>query len=229
MRKVLIIGGASGIGYGIAKTLSNNYEITCVGRKERNNFEFNYLKCNVTSNEIVNIFNKDNYDVLIYCAGIISTEEESINYNEDEINKVIDINLKGCIKTNQLFIDNCIKNNIKGKIINIASISSRGSKYFPIYAASKSGIISYTKSIASRYESIQANVISPGVIKTDMSYHETPNFDDYIPDIINNTPVKRLGNPIDIANVVEFLLSDKASFITGEEIVVDGGYTLPKE
>lgn len=62
-----------------------------------------------------------------------------------------------------------------------------------------------------------------------MSYHETPNFDEYIPSIIENTPAKRLGNTTDIANTVEFLLSDKASFITGQEIVVDGGYTLPKE
>ena len=169
------------------------------------------------------------YDVLIYCAGIISSEEESFNYNEEEINSLIDTNLKGCIRCNQLFIDSCLKNNISGKIINISSISNKGSKYFPIYAATKAGILTYTKSIASRYDKIQSNVISPGVIKTDMSYHETPNFDEYIPSIIENTPAKRLGNTTDIANTVEFLLSDKASFITGQEIVVDGGYTLPKE
>ena len=126
-------------------------------------------------------------------------------------------------------IDSCLKNSISGKIINISSISNKGSKYFPIYAATKAGILTYTKSIASRYDKIQSNVISPGVIKTDMSYHETPNFDEYIPSIIENTPAKRLGNTTDIANTVEFLLSDKASFITGQEIVVDGGYTLPKE
>ena len=90
-------------------------------------------------------------------------------------------------------------------------------------------MLAYTKSIASRYENVQSNVISPGVIKTDMSYQESPDFDDYISEIVDNTPVKRLGNPLDIANTVEFLLSDKAEFITGQEIVVDGGYTLPKE
>ena len=62
-----------------------------------------------------------------------------------------------------------------------------------------------------------------------MSYHETPNFDEYIPNIIENTPAKRLGSTVDVANAIEFLLSDKADFITGQELVVDGGYTLPKE
>ena len=230
MKKLLIIGGGSGIGYEIAKTLnSNNYDVTCVGRKGRNNFEFNYIKCDVSKDNMSSLYETNIYDVLIYCAGIISSEEESFNYNEEEINSLIDTNLKGCIRCNQLFIDSCLKNNISGKIINISSISNKGSKYFPIYAATKAGILSYTKSIASRYDKIQSNVISPGVIKTDMSYHETPNFDEYIPSIIENTPAKRLGNTTDIANTVEFLLSDKASFITGQEIVVDGGYTLPKE
>ena len=230
MKRVLIIGGGSGIGFEIAKMLNaNNYDVTCVGRKNRNDFEFNYIKCDVAKDDIRSLYEVNIYDILIYCAGIISCEEESFCYNETETDNLIDINLKGCIKCNQLFIDNCLKNNITGKIINISSTSNKGSKYFPIYAATKAGILTYTKSIASRYDKIQANVISPGVIKTDMSYHETPNFDEYVPSIIDNTPAKRLGNTTDIANTVEFLLSDKASFITGQEIVVDGGYTLPKE
>lgn len=231
MKKALIIGGGSGIGLEIARTLSSNdYKVTCVGRRERNGFEFEYIKCDVSnSNEVRKLFNNRVYDVLVYSAGIISSEEESFKYNEEEINNIIDINLKGCIRTNQLFIDKCLENNIHGKIINISSISNKGSKYFPIYATSKAGIIAYTKSIASRYENIVANVISPGVIKTDMSYWETPNFDEYIPSIIENTPLKRLGSTVDIANAVEFLLSDKLNFITGQELVIDGGYTLPKE
>ena len=230
MKKVLIVGGGSGIGLEVARTLaSKDYEITCVGRKERNNFEFEYVRCDVSKDDVTKLFENNIYDVLIYCAGIISSGEESFKYNEEEMNNIIDINLKGCMKTNQLFIDKCLENNIDGKIINISSISNKGSKYFPIYASSKAGILAYTKSIASRYETIKANVISPGVIKTDMSYHETPNFDEYVPSIIESTPAKRLGSTTDIANAVEFLLSDKAEFITGQELVIDGGYTLPRE
>ena len=230
MKKALVVGGGSGIGFEIAKMLhSNSYDVTCVGNKDRDDFEFNYIKCDVSKDSVNTIYETNMYDVLVYCAGIISSEEESFSYNEEEINDLVDTNLKGCIRCNHLFIDSCLKNNIPGKIINISSISNKGSKYFPVYAATKAGILAYTKSIASRYETIQANIISPGVIKTDMSYRETPDFDEYIPSIIENTPVKRLGNTVDIANTAEFLLSDKARFITGQEIVVDGGYTLPKE
>ena len=133
-----------------------------------------------------------------------------------------------CLKV----IDNWKENNIKGNIINIGSIAARnGSKYFPIYASSKGGIIAFSKSIASRYGEygIRCNVISPGVIKTPMSYIETPNFDDYIEEIENKTPLKRLGNPQDIANVALFLANNSSYFITGQEIIVDGGYTLSQE
>ena len=129
-------------------------------------------------------------------------------------------------------IDKWKENNIKGNIINIGSIvANNGSKYFPIYSASKAGIVAFSKSIASRYGKlgIRCNIISPGVIKTPMSYIETPDFDDYIEDIENNTPLERLGNPDDIAKVALFLDSDNSLFITGQDIVVDGGYTLSQE
>lgn len=82
MKKVLIIGGWSGIGFEIAKTLdTNGYEVTCVGRKERNNISFKYIKCDVSKkDEVTKLFSNSVYDVLVYCAGIISSEEESFKY-----------------------------------------------------------------------------------------------------------------------------------------------------
>ena len=242
-RKVLITGGGTGIGKAIAKTFyEKGYKVYILGRRKEKleevcndtNNSINYFICDISNdNDIKQIINKlNNIDTLINCAGIISSGEEKEKYDYLELNSIIDTNLKGTISMCLQMIDKWKENNIKGNIINIGSIvANNGSKYFPIYSASKAGIVAFSKSIASRYDKlgIRCNIISPGVIKTPMSYIETPDFDDYIEDIENNTPLERLGNPDDIAKVALFLDSDNSLFITGQDIVVDGGYTLSQE
>jgi NAD(P)-dependent dehydrogenase (short-subunit alcohol dehydrogenase family) len=201
---------------------------------ESSDNSINYFVCDINKdNDIKSILNQlDKVDTLINCAGIISSGEESEKYDSLELNNIIDTNLKGTLSICLQMIDKWKDDNIKGNIINIGSIASKnGSKYFPLYASAKAGIIAFSKSIAARYGEfgIRCNVISPGVIKTPMSYVETPNFDDYIENIENRTPLKRLGKPNDIAKVALFLDSDNSEFITGQEIVVDGGYTLSQE
>lgn len=242
-KRVLITGGGTGIGEAIAKLFcKEGYKVYILGRrkeklekvhKDTNNL-IDYFVCDINNaNDVKKIINQiDRIDTLINCAGIISSGEESEKYDCLELNDIINTNLKSILSISLQMIDKCKENNIKGNIINIGSIAARnGSKYFPIYSSSKAGIIAFSKSIASRYGEygIRCNVISPGVIKTPMSYVETPNFDDYIEEIENKTPLKRLGNPNDIAKVALFLDSCNSEFITGQEIVVDGGYTLSQE
>lgn len=242
-KKVLITGGGSGIGESIAKTFfENDYEVYILGRKKEKlekvcndtNNSISYFVCDINNdNDIKQIINElGEIDTLINCAGIISSGEESEKYDYLELNDIINTNLTSTLSICLQMIDKWRNNNIKGNIINVGSIAAKnGSKYFPIYSSSKAGIITFSKSIASRYGEfgIRCNVISPGVIKTPMSYVETPNFDNYIKDIENKTPLRRLGNPNDIAKVALFLDSDDSGFITGQEIVVDGGYTLSQE
>lgn len=242
-KTVLITGGGTGIGQAISVTFCNSgYDVYILGRrkeklekvsKDSNNL-INYFVCDINDNnatkQIINKIGK--VDTLINCAGIISSGEESEKYDYVELNDIIDTNLKGTLSICLQMIDKWKENNLKGNIINIGSIAAKnGSKYFPIYSSSKAGIIAFSKSIASRYGEfgVRCNVISPGVIKTPMSYVETPNFDDYIEEIENKTPLKRLGNPDDIAKIALFLDNDSSEFVTGQEIVVDGGYTLSQE
>lgn len=242
-KKVLITGGGTGIGEAIAKTFyKDGYEVYILGRRKDKlekvsndtNNSIKYYVCDINNdNDVEQIINElDGIDTLINCAGIISSDEESEKYNELELNNIINTNLKSILGICLQMIDKWRENNIKGNIINIGSIAAKdGSKYFPIYSSSKGGIIAFSKSIASRYGEygIRCNVISPGVIKTPMSYIETPNFDDYIEEIESKTPLKRLGNPNDIANVALFLDNNNSEFITGQEIIVDGGDTLSQE
>lgn len=242
-KTVLITGGGTGIGEAIAKTFyKNGYKVYILGRRkeklekvcEESGNSINYFVCDINNdNDIKSILNKlDKIDTLINCSGIISSGEESEKYDYDELDDIINTNLKGILSICLQMIDKWKENNLKGNIINIGSIAAKnGSKYFPIYSSSKAGIIAFSKSIASRYGEfgIRCNVISPGVIKTPMSYVETPNFDDYIEEIENKIPLKRLGNPDDIAKIALFLDNDSSEFVTGQEIVVDGGYTLSQE
>lgn len=242
-KKVLITGGGTGIGEAIAKVFcQEGYEVYILGRRKEKlekvqndtGNAINYFVCDINNdNDIKQIITQlDKIDTLVNCAGIISSGEESETYDDLELNDIINTNLKSILSICLQMIDKWKENNIKGNIINIGSIAARnGSKYFPIYSSSKAGIIAFSKSIASRYGEygIRCNVISPGVIKTPMSYIETPNFDDYIEEIEDKTPLKRLGNPDDIAKVALFLDSNNSEFITGQEIIVDGGYTLSQE
>lgn len=243
VKKVIVTGGGTGIGESIAKLFCREgYEVYIIGRRKEKlekvyndtNNLINYFVCDINDeNEMNQIINKiDNVNTLINCAGIISSGEESEKYNYLELDDIINTNLKSIISISLKIIDKWKDNNIKGNIINIGSIVARnGSKYFPIYSSSKAGIIAFSKSIASRYGEygIRCNVISPGVIQTPMSYVETPNFDDFIEEIKEKTPLRRLGKPSDIAKVALFLDSDNSEFITGQEIIVDGGYTLSQE
>ena len=113
-----------------------------------------------------------------------------------------------------------------GKIINISSMwGVVGSSMESLYSASKAAINNLTLSLAKELgpSNINVNAICPGLIDTKMNKNLTK---ETIDEIVNNTPLGRIGKPEDVANLTEFLLSEKANFITGQIITIDGGLTL---
>ena len=119
-----------------------------------------------------------------------------------------------------------IFNLCKGKIVSIASIIGiMGNSGQANYAASKAGIIGFTKSVARELASrnISVNAVAPGYIQTDM----TAKLSDELKEaMLKNIPLNRLGSPVDVANVCLFLASSDADYITGQTIVVDGGMAM---
>lgn len=163
-------------------------------------------------------------DILINNAGVITRPGDYKNMTEVDFNKTIDVNLKGtynCIKA----IIPIMKKQKSGRIINIGSVFGiLGAAPVAAYCAAKAGVINLTKSLAKELApDILVNCVAPGTIDTDMT---RAGGEELIKHISENTPLKRMGKPEEVAKAVLFLASDDSSFITGHILVVDGGYSL---
>jgi 3-oxoacyl-[acyl-carrier protein] reductase len=175
------------------------------------------------SQKFVDLVIKDfgTIDVLINNAGI-TKDNLLMRMNEDDFDKVIEVNLKSVFNMVKATQRTFLKNR-SGSIINISSIVGvKGNAGQSNYAASKAGIIGFSKSIALELGSrnIRSNVIAPGFIQTEMTDKLNQ---DVVNQWISGIPLKRGGTPEDVANLCLFLSSDLSTFITGQVINVDGG------
>ena len=237
-KKVIITGATGGIGNSLVKKFyENGSTVLATGTKEEKldklKSEFNNIqveKFNLGEHAKVESFIESandklgGLDILINNAGI-NLDSLTIRLTEENWKKVLDVNLTSSFLMCKYAIKKMIKNK-SGKIINITSIVGHtGNVGQANYAASKSGIIGMSKSLALEYakKNININCISPGFIKTNMTDKIDPKFKELI---IAKIPSNRLGEPIDVANAVAFLSSEMSDYITGETIHVNGGMYL---
>ena len=163
-------------------------------------------------------------DIMVNNAGI-TKDTLILRMKEEDFNSVIDVNLKGvfnCLKT----ITPVMVRQKSGKIINLSSVVGIAGNAGQVnYAASKAGVIGMTKSLAKEIgaRGITVNAVAPGFIETDMTEVLGEKFKEETKKAI---PLKRLGKPEDVANVVAFLASEDADYITGQVIQVDGGMVM---
>lgn len=241
MDKVAMITGATrGIGKQIALTLANEgYNIVLNYRTEndelkqlKNEIESKKVKCLIVQGDVTNFedckqmigsaieeFGK--VDVLVNNAGI-TKDMLLARMKEEDFKQVIDVNLVGTFNMTKNVISYMMKAR-NGRIINISSVVGiAGNAGQTNYSASKAGIIGFTKSLAKEVASrnILVNAVAPGFIETNMTEVLKQEVKD---EIAKNIPLKRMGTPQDVANVVKFLASEDSSYITGQVISVDGG------
>ena len=241
MDKVAMITGATrGIGKQIALTLANEgYNIVLNYRTKndeliqaKNEIESKNVKCLTVQGDVTNFedckqmiesaikeFGK--IDVLINNAGI-TKDMLLARMKEEDFKQVIDVNLVGTFNMTKNVISYMMKAR-NGRIINISSVVGfAGNAGQTNYSASKAGIIGFTKSLAKEVASrnILVNAVAPGFIETNMTDVLKQEVKD---EIAKNIPLKRMGTPQDVANVVKFLASEDSSYITGQVISVDGG------
>jgi len=169
-------------------------------------------------------------DLLVNCAGVAKRIPAEVMAEKDW-DMVIDVNLKGTFLTNQIVGREMIKQK-KGNIINIASISgitcNKGLDGQSAYCASKAGVILFSKELSIEWAkyNIRVNCISPGYMKTPMTYKTRTNSDKTVyKELVDSVPMRRYGDPKELIGAIIFLASDASSFVLGTNLIVDGGYT----
>jgi len=244
MKKTVLITGASrGIGSAIAKVFAkNNYNVI-----------INYFKSEKEALSLqANLF-KNGYDVIAYKADITKRSEAEAMINEGikrfgsidvvvnnagisqqklftditegEWDYMLNVHIKGMFNCTQYALPHMIRRK-KGKIINISSIWGMvGASCEVHYSTAKAGMIGFTKALAKEVgpSNIQVNCVAPGIIETDMNSFLDEKEKEWL---VEDTPLMRFGKCEEVAESVLYLASDKADFITGQVISINGGFVI---
>ena len=239
----IVTGGTRGIGRAIALKLADKGANIVINYRnsdkeaeelkailEEKGVKVLTVKCDISNFEdSKNIMDKckevfGKIDILVNNAGI-TKDTLIMRMKEEDFDNVIDVNLKGTFNCAKHASAIMLKQRF-GKIINMTSVVGIAGNAGQVnYAASKSGVIGLTKSLAKELGSrgITVNAVAPGFINTDMTASLSEKVKE---EASKNIPLKRLGDPEDVANLVGFLASDAANYITGQVINVDGGMVM---
>lgn len=237
MRNVLVTGGSRGIGAECVRKFAQNGDRVFFIYKNSDN-EAKALsdetgaisvKGDVSSfcdmeKAVIEVHKYGKLDVLVNNAGI-SEIKMFQDITEQDWDRMFSVNIKGMFVLSKLFAGDMI-NSKKGRIINISSMwGETGGSCEVHYSASKAAVIGFTKALAKELgpSGITVNCVSPGVIATEMNSHLD---EDDINALIEETPLEKIGKPQDVAELVLYLASEKAGFITGEDIKVNGGIII---
>lgn len=241
-RVAVLIGGTSGLGRAIAVGLARSgARVVPTGRREelikevceeikQSDGEAFEQAVDVSSKDSINSLrdavNKHfgRVDILVNAAGE-TARKPTVDVSEDEWAKIMDTNLTGMLRACQSFYSP-LKESGRGRIINIASLSSFVSFHeVAAYSVSKAGVLALTRSLGSEWarDGINVNAIVPGVFRTSLN-EKLLDDTERGRELLMRTPMRRFGRAEELIGAAVFLSSDAASFITGQSIVVDGGF-----
>lgn len=236
----VVTGGTRGIGLGVVKKLvSDGYFCIAVSRNETDEIKTlclsgkaEFFACDIGKSEDRQalahfLSEKESVDLLVNCAGVApKVRHDMLEMTEEEFDYVLNINQKGTFFVSQA-VSNIMKKQHGGRIVFISSLSSyTASPERAQYCISKASVSMYTKLFAARMAEYGTSVfeVSPGIIETDMTSCVKEKYETLIDGGL--TPVRRMGQPEDIANAVSALASGNFDFCTGTVIAADGGFSV---
>ena len=221
MKTIVIIGGSRGIGSAIVKSLIETHKIVNISRTAPEVIHENlrHYQCDILHDELPNIASIDS---LVYCPGSINLKPIS-RLTLDDFRNDFEINVLGAVKVIQKYLD-VLKNGYKPSILLFSTVASKlGMPYHASVATAKSGIEGLVKSLGAEFApTIRINAIAPTVTDTDLASKLLRN-DKMIETMIERHPLKKYLKPEEVAGMAEFLVSEKASSISGQVFEMDCG------
>lgn len=231
-RTILITGASRGIGLAAAQRLaSDGHQVIGLARKAPQDFPGPFYTADLIDAEaldsvLAQVCAAHDVDSVINNAGLTTsrTIEES---DLLEFESIVAVNLRACMQTVQACLP-AMKRRGEGRIINVSSRAALGMAGRSAYSAAKSGVIGFTRTWALELgrHGINVNAIAPGPVATDLYLQNNPMSDEAREALLQRIPLRRLGRPEDIAGVAAFLMSDDASFMTGQVLYVCGGLSV---
>jgi NAD(P)-dependent dehydrogenase (short-subunit alcohol dehydrogenase family) len=226
----LIIGGTSGIGLETTKLLSQNNRVIVLSRTNRNldglsNVEFHSVDVTKSTDELPQI--NDPIDGIVYCPGTINLKPLKSLKLEDFQND-FEVNLLGSVKVINKYFNN-LKSANKASVVFFSTVAVQtGMPYHASIASAKGAVEGLTRTLAAEFApSIRVNCIAPSITNTPLA-EKLLNNETKLKASVDRHPLKKIGNAEEIAQAVEFLLSEKSGFITGQILKVDGGISSVK-
>ncbi len=250
-KKAYVLGGSGTIGFEIcnalhefgAKVINLDKKLNFNLKKNIKQINFDFSNLNKIEDKLNQIFKKEGLpDIFVNCSYAFTKDWKKSSFKEVSINSIkknIDLQLSSNIWMSKIFAEKMRKSKIKGNIILLSSIYGvvaqdleiyKNTKIKPnsIYPAVKAALINHTKQLASFYGqfSIRVNTISPGGVEGKVAGHKNKQSSKFIKIYSRKTALKRMAHPDDIAPAVVFLVSDAGSYITGFNLIIDGGWTI---
>tara|TARA_R110001599_G_scaffold353881_1_gene602020 strand:+ start:1086 stop:1814 length:729 start_codon:yes stop_codon:yes gene_type:complete len=230
-KKIVVCGASDGIGYGVAKMfLALGADVAITGTRTADSYDNDFAglefhTLDLQSDEDVSAFAAtfERVDVLVNCIGSVLWKKQE--FERAGFEKIVNINLTGAMQLCMAFFP--LLEATGGNIINLDSVVSvRAAPNNPAYSASKAGLVQMGKALAIKWgpKGVRVNSVAPGMVPTKLTANQSSP--EQQAQFEKNNPIPRFGTPDDIAGAVVFLASPLASYITGHQLVVDGGMTV---